>query len=123
MNFKNIEKEGFWKNMQNIHTFIAFRGGFVIGLKELYYCDACGNVLGAVYIGAPALVCCNKLVKKLIANSEVLGKEKHVSVVESLDGSIEHPMVEKHYIAFINILTKDYVIRKDKMCLTLPAKQ
>jgi len=46
------------------------------------------------------LVCCNKLVKKLIANTEDLGKEKHVPVVESLDGgivvkvgSIEHPMV------------------------------
>jgi superoxide reductase len=68
--------------------------------------------------------------KKLIANTRDLGNERQVPVVESLDGgivvkvgSIEHPMVDKHYIAFIKVLTKDYVIRKDKMCLTLPAKQ
>jgi len=58
-----------------------------------------------------------------------LGKEKHVPVVESLDGdivvkvgSIEHPMVEEHCIAFIEVLTQDYVIRKDMMSLTLPAE-
>ncbi|QNB47864.1 hypothetical protein BR63_17330 [Thermanaerosceptrum fracticalcis] len=61
--------------MQNIHAFIAFRGDFVIGLKELFCCDVCGNILEAVYVGAPALVCCNKLVKKLIANTEDLGKK------------------------------------------------
>jgi superoxide reductase len=57
----------------------------VIGLKELYYCNVCGNVLEAVYAGAPALVCYNKLMKKLIANTEDLGKEKQVPVVGSLD--------------------------------------
>lgn len=47
--------------MQNIHTFIAFRGDFVIGWKELYYCDVCVNVLEALYACAPAPICCDKL--------------------------------------------------------------
>jgi superoxide reductase len=67
--------------------------------------------------------------KKLIANTRDLGNERQVPVVESLDGgivvkvgSIEHPMVDKHYIAFIVILARDWIIRKNMIRLTLPAE-
>jgi len=88
------------------------------GLREIYRCEICGNVIEIVNEGAPALVCCEKPMVKLEAKAEDQGQEKHVPVVEELEsgikvkvGSIEHPMEEAHYIKFIEILTKDKVVR------------
>ena len=87
-------------------------------LRELYRCEICGNVVEIVHEGAPALVCCGQPMIKLEAKTEDEGQEKHVPVVEESDkgskikvGSVEHPMEEKHYIKFIEILLKDKVIR------------
>jgi len=92
----------------------------MIRLRELYKCDVCGNVVEVVYAGVPALVCCGKSMKKLEVYTEDAGKEKHVPVVEKSGGeikvkvgSVEHPMEENHYITFIEVLTKDYVLRKE----------
>jgi len=99
---------------------IFIGGGFVINLRELYKCEICGNVVEVVYAGAPALVCCGQKMRKLEIFTEDVGKEKHVPVVETSGdgikvkvGSIEHPMEEKHYIAFIEVLTEDCVLRKE----------
>ncbi|MCK4518975.1 MAG: desulfoferrodoxin [Candidatus Omnitrophica bacterium] len=87
-------------------------------LRELYRCDICGDVIEIVSEGAPALVCCNQPMKKLEAKTEDEGSEKHVPVVEDGDrgikvkiGSVEHPMEEKHYIKFIEVLTEDRIDR------------
>ena len=90
-------------------------------VKELYKCEECGNVVEVVHEGAPALVCCGQPMKKLEAKtSQEEGKEKHVPVVESVDGgtlvkvgSVQHPMEENHYIKFIEIITKEKVMRVD----------
>jgi superoxide reductase len=89
-------------------------------LRELYKCSVCGNVVEVVHSGAPALVCCNKPMEKLEAKAEDVGNEKHVPVIEVLStgiivkvGSVEHPMEEKHYIKFIEVLTKDQVLRAE----------
>ncbi len=91
-------------------------------LRELYQCEICGNVVEIVYEGAPALVCCGKPMVKLKAKTEDKGEEKHVPVVEETDnsikvkiGSIEHPMEEKHYIKFIEVLTEKEVMRVELM--------
>jgi len=87
-------------------------------LRGLYRCGICGNVVEITNEGAPALVCCGEPMAKLEAKTEDKGQEKHVPVVEETDdgikvkvGSIEHPMEEKHYIKFIEVLTKEKVIR------------
>ncbi|MCK5535124.1 desulfoferrodoxin FeS4 iron-binding domain-containing protein, partial [bacterium] len=87
-------------------------------LRELYRCNICGNVVEITHEGAPALVCCNQPMVKLEAKTEDTGSEKHVPVIEEIDGgttikvgSIAHPMEEKHYIKFIEVLTKDKVLR------------
>ncbi|MFH1504369.1 MAG: desulfoferrodoxin [Candidatus Omnitrophota bacterium] len=89
-------------------------------LRELYYCEICGNVVEIVYEGAPALVCCGQPMIRLEARIEDQGQEKHVPVVEETDegvmvkvGSIAHPMEDKHHIKFIEILLKDKIIRKE----------
>lgn len=88
-------------------------------LRDLYKCSICGNVVEIVHPGAPALVCCDKPMDKMEAKTEDKGNEKHVPVVEALPGggievkvgSVEHPMEEKHYIGFIEVLTQDRVMR------------
>ena len=88
--------------------------------REIYKCNVCGNVIEIVHPGAPALVCCGRPMERLDGKSEDSGMEKHVPVYEASKsgivvkvGSIEHPMEEKHYIKFIEILTADNVIRAE----------
>jgi len=87
-------------------------------LRELYRCEICGNVVEIAHEGATALVCCGQSMTKLEAKGQDEGKEKHVPVVEEgadgvivKVGSVEHPMEEKHYIKFIEVLTKNEVMR------------
>lgn len=89
-------------------------------VRELYVCSVCGNVVEVVNPGAPALVCCNKPMNKLEAGSVDASLEKHVPVFEVVDGgikvnvgSVAHPMEEKHFIRFIEVLTKDQVLRAE----------
>lgn len=89
-------------------------------LRELYYCEICGNVVELVHEGQPALVCCNKKMTKLEAKTEDIGGEKHVPVMEETEtgikvkvGSVEHPMEENHYIKFIEVLLQDKVVRAE----------
>ena len=89
-------------------------------LRDLYKCQICGNVVEIVHPGAPALVCCGQPMEKLIIKTEDTGKEKHVPVIESTEdgvlvkvGSVEHPMEEKHYIKFIEVLTASQVLRAE----------
>jgi len=89
-------------------------------LRELYRCEICGNVVEIAHEGAPSLVCCGQPMGKLEAKTEDAGLEKHVPVIEDADcgilvkvGSVEHPMEEKHFIKFIEVLTKDKVLRAE----------
>jgi superoxide reductase len=89
-------------------------------LRELYRCEVCGNLIEIVNEGAPALVCCGQPMVKQEAKTADEGLEKHVPVVEETEnglivkvGSVEHPMVEDHYIKFIEVLTKDKVFRAE----------
>ena len=89
-------------------------------LRELYRCEICGNVVEILNEGAPDLHCCGQAMEKLYAKTEDQGQEKHVPVVEEVDGgvkikvgSVEHPREEKHYIKFIEVLTADKVIKAE----------
>lgn len=89
-------------------------------LRELYHCSICGNVVEVVNTGATSLVCCNKPMDKLVAGSKDASLEKHVPVIETVDGGIKvkvgsapHPMEEKHFIRFIEVSTKDQVLRAE----------
>ena len=87
-------------------------------LRELYRCEVCGNVVEIANEGAPTLICCGKPMQLLEAKTGVEGKEKHVPVVEEQSGgilvkvgSVAHPMEEKHYIKFIEVLTEKQICR------------
>ncbi|MBT4332125.1 MAG: desulfoferrodoxin [Candidatus Cloacimonetes bacterium] len=90
-------------------------------LRELYYCEKCGNVVEIVNEGAPALVCCGIPMVKLEAQTEDASTEKHVPYLEEKDGgvlvkvgqNIAHPMLENHYIKFIEVQTGCRIFRKE----------
>lgn len=86
---------------------------------EIYKCSLCGNIVSIVKEGQGTLSCCGKL---MILQKEEMSDgalEKHIPVIERIDngylvkiGEIQHPMVEEHYIEWIEIITKDKTYRK-----------
>lgn len=86
---------------------------------QVYKCDICGNIVEVLHEGKGELVCCGQPMKLLKEQTEEQGKEKHVPVIERIDnkvkvkvGSIPHPMEDKHYIEWIEVVFSDGIIRK-----------
>jgi superoxide reductase len=78
---------------------------------EVYKCEACGNIVEVLVGGAGELVCCEQPMNKLAENTVDAAKEKHVPVIEKIDGGykvkvgdVPHPMEEKHYIQWIELI-------------------
>ena len=86
---------------------------------EIYKCEICGNIVEMFHGGKGQLVCCNQPMKLLKENTTDAAQEKHVPVIEKIDGgfkvtvgSVAHPMEEKHYIEWIELVAGDKVYRK-----------
>lgn len=86
--------------------------------NELYKCDVCGNIVEVVGTGAGQLVCCGEPMRLMEAHETDEGFEKHVPVVERTEkgikvtvGSTPHPMIEEHYITFIEAMADGNVYR------------
>ena len=80
--------------------------------KQVYRCNICGNMVEILHTGKGELVCCGQPMELLQEKAADVGLEKHVPVIETTDrgtkvkvGSIPHPMEEKHYIEWIEIIT------------------
>jgi superoxide reductase len=78
---------------------------------EVYKCDVCGNIVDVLHGGGGELVCCGQPMNLMTENTVDAAKEKHVPVVEKTSngvkvtvGSTLHPMEEKHYIEWIEII-------------------
>jgi superoxide reductase len=84
---------------------------------EVYKCELCGNVVEVTHGAKGALVCCGQEMKLLEEQTADSAREKHVPLVEGTKvkvGSVPHPMEEKHFIEFIEVLSPegDLVCRK-----------
>ncbi len=80
---------------------------------ELYRCNLCGNIVVIYNPGAQNLVCCGQKMELLEENTVDAATEKHVPVIEKVDGGykvtvgeVAHPMEEKHYIQWIELITE-----------------
>lgn len=87
--------------------------------RQVYRCNVCGNIVEVLSPGVGQLVCCDQPMELLKEKIEDVGKEKHVPVIEKSNskvkvkvGSIPHPMEEKHYIVWIELVADDKVYRK-----------
>ena len=84
-----------------------------------YKCSHCGNIIAHLEDSGVRCVCCGEEMKPLIPNTSDGAGEKHVPVI-SIDGrivtvtvgSVEHPMLEAHHIAWIILETKQGKQRK-----------
>ena len=86
---------------------------------QIYKCEVCGNIVEVLHEGVGELVCCGQPMKLLVANTVDAAKEKHVPVIEKTAsgvtvkvGSVAHPMEEKHYIEWIEIITDGKAYRQ-----------
>ena len=78
---------------------------------QVYKCGVCGNMVEMVHASVGELVCCNKPMELLAENTTDAAQEKHVPVVEPVDGgvkvkvgSVAHPMQDDHYIEWIEVI-------------------
>ena len=86
---------------------------------EVYKCEACGNIVEVLHGGAGELVCCGQPMVLLQENTVDAAKEKHVPVVEKVAagfkvkvGDVPHPMEEKHYIEWVEIIADGRAYRQ-----------
>jgi superoxide reductase len=86
---------------------------------QIYKCEVCGNIVEVLHEGAGELVCCGQPMKLLVENTVDAAQEKHVPVIEKTVagvtvkvGSVAHPMEEKHYIEWIEIIADGKAYRQ-----------
>ena len=72
---------------------------------KFYKCMHCGNIAVKVFDAGVPLVCCGEKMVELVADSQDAALEKHVPAVEVEGnkvivnvGSVDHPMLEEHWI-------------------------
>lgn len=80
---------------------------------KFYICGHCGNVISYVTNRGVPVMCCGQKMTELTPNTSDGAAEKHVPVIAVADnlvkvsvGSVEHPMLDAHYIEWITLETK-----------------
>lgn len=86
---------------------------------QIYKCEICGNIVEVLHGGPGTLVCCDKpmvLQQEMTADKTT---EKHVPVIEKVEGgykvkvgSVPHPMLDKHWIEWVQLLAGDKAYRE-----------
>ena len=86
---------------------------------EVYKCGVCGNIIEVLHAGKGNLVCCGQPMNLLVENTVDAAKEKHVPVIETVEGGVKvkvgevpHPMEEKHWIEWIEIIADGKTYRQ-----------
>ena len=86
-------------------------------LNDVYKCPNCGNIV-EIIVPTDKEFCS---LEKMTENTTDAATEKHVPVVEKIEGGfrvtvgeVEHPMLEEHSILFIELITNNNeVLRKN----------
>ena len=87
---------------------------------QVYKCEICGNIVEVMHEGAGELVCCGQPMNLLEEKTADTSTEKHVPYLERKDNkyvvkvgeNTAHPMEEKHYIEWIELIVDGAVYRK-----------
>jgi len=87
--------------------------------SQIYKCDKCGNIVEILHPGAVDLVCCGQPMVLLEEKTADKTTEKHVPLIEKTAdgykitvGSTLHPMEEKHFIEWIELLAEGISYKK-----------
>ena len=78
--------------------------------KEIYKCNHCGNIVEVMHGAGGELVCCGEAMVLMTEKSADSTTEKHVPLIEKIDGGYKvtvgstlHPMLDEHYIEWIEL--------------------
>ncbi|MHC1722867.1 MAG: desulfoferrodoxin family protein [Aminipila sp.] len=80
--------------------------------KKFFVCKHCGNLVEVIKDSGVPMVCCGEKMAELEANTVDASFEKHIpvvtvegNIVTAKVGSVEHPMVEEHFIEWLYLFT------------------
>ena len=81
---------------------------------KFYICRTCGNLVNVVNASGVPMMCCGKPMEALEPNTVEASGEKHIpavtveeGAVHVMIGSVEHPMVDVHYIEWVYLQTEN----------------
>ena len=79
---------------------------------KFYICPHCGNIAQMVHDAGVKPFCCGQKMDALVPNTGEASGEKHVPAVTVKDGTVEvnvgavdHPMVDAHWIEWVQLVT------------------
>ena len=92
--------------------------------REIYRCAVCGNVTEVMNEGHGTLVCCGRPMELMVGNTTDASQEKHVPVVEKVEGGYLVKVGDQHGIGLRSRLTQKVqdcrrVIRRGQFNLDL----
>ena len=86
---------------------------------KFYICPHCGNIVEMVHDAGVKPFCCGQKMNELIPNTVDASGEKHIpavkvgeGVVEVNVGSVDHPMVDVHWIEWVQLVSDKGSYRK-----------
>lgn len=86
---------------------------------EVYKCALCGNIVEVMHGGGGALVCCGEEMKLQVEGTVDAAREKHLPVIHKtaagykvVVGEVPHPMLDAHYIEWIELIADGKVYRQ-----------
>ncbi len=89
-------------------------------IRQIYKCPICGNIVELLKVGGGELVCCGQPMLLETVKKEEDGNEKHLPVVTVNGneisvkiGSVPHPMLEEHFIQWIECIVGNNVYKKE----------
>ncbi|GAA0739001.1 desulfoferrodoxin [Clostridium oceanicum] len=88
---------------------------------QIYKCNTCGNIVEILSSNGAPLVCCGKNMDLLKEQTADTSLEKHVPFIEEIEDGYkvkigekqDHPMIEKHYIQWIELISGKNIYRKE----------
>lgn len=86
---------------------------------RFFKCSKCGQMVGSIKKTGCDVFCCGEPMEELIPGTTDAAVEKHVpaftvngNIVDVTVGSVEHPMLDAHYIEWIAVETEQGAQRK-----------
>ena len=87
---------------------------------KVFKCTKCGNMISYLNKAACDVKCCGETMVEVVPNTTDAAGEKHVPVIEINGnivtvkvGSVEHPMMDAHYIQWVVLETEQGRQRKE----------